>query len=125
MREVFGLKKFLKDFTLIQDRGAVEVGLWNNYLIFASLYGIAEQVYKDFKKVCPEYFTLSKTMEQFQDVTPTVMWSTFNDSTRYFNRAASSYAASKSSGSGWSGGGGHTSFGGGGGFSGGGHSGGR
>lgn len=125
VREVFGLKKFLKDFTLIQDRGAVEVGLWNNYLIFASLYGIAEQVYKDFKKVCPEYFTLSKTMEQFQDVTPTVMWSTFNDSTRYFNRAASSYAASKSSGSGWSGGGGHTSFGGGGGFSGGGHSGGR
>ena len=125
VREVFGLKKFLKDFTLIQDRGAVEVGLWNNYLIFASLYGIAEQVYKDFKKVCPEYFTLSKTMEQFQDVTPTVMWSTFNDSTRYFNRAASSYAASKSSGSGWSGGGGHTSFGVGGGFSGGGHSGGR
>ena len=125
VREVFGLKKFLKDFTHIQDRGAVEVGLWNNYLIFASLYGIAEQVYKDFKKVCPEYFTLSKTMEQFQDVTPTVMWSTFNDSTRYFNRAASSYAASKSSGSGWSGGGGHTSFGGGGGFSGGGHSGGR
>lgn len=125
VREVFGLKKFLKDFTLIQDRGAVEVGLWNNYLIFASLYGIAEQVYKDFKKVCPEYFTLSKTMEQFQDVTPSVMWSTFNDSTRYFNRAASSYAASKSSGSGWSGGGGHTSFGGGGGFSGGGHSGGR
>ena len=125
VREVFGLKKFLKDFTLIQDRGAVEVGLWNNYLIFASLYGIAEQVYKDFKKVCPEYFTLSKTMEQFQNVTPTVVWSTFNDSTRYFNRAATSYAASRSGGSGWSGGGGHTSFGGGGGFSGGGHSGGR
>ena len=125
VREVFGLKKFLKDFTLIQDRGAVEVGLWNNYLIFASLYGIAEQVYKDFKKVCPEYFTLSKTMEQFQDVTPTVIWSTFQDSTRYFNRAATSYANSKSGGGGWSGGGGHTSFGGGGGFSGGGHSGGR
>ena len=122
VREVFGLKKFLKDFTLIQDRGAVEVGLWNNYLIFASLYGMAEQVYKDFKKVCPEYFTLSKTMEQFQNVTPTVMWSTFNDSTRYFNRAATSYAASRSSSLG---GGGHTSFGGGGGFSGGGHSGGR
>ncbi|MBR5661535.1 MAG: DUF2207 domain-containing protein [Bacteroidales bacterium] len=124
VREVFGLKKFLKDFTLIQDRGAVEVGLWNNYLIFASLYGIAEQVYKDFKKVCPEYFTLSKTMEQFQNVTPMVMWNTFHDSTRYFNRAATSYASSKSGG-GWSGGGGHTSFGGGGGFSGGGHSGGR
>lgn len=123
VREVFGLKKFLKDFTLIQDRGAVEVGLWNNYLVFASLYGIAEQVYKDFKKVCPEYFTLSKTMEQFNNTNPTILWSTVNESTRYFNRAATSYAASRSSALG--GGGGHTSFGGGGGFSGGGHSGGR
>ena len=123
VREVFGLKKFLKDFTLIQDRGAVEVGLWNNYLIFASLYGMAEQVYKDFKKVCPEYFTLSKTMEQFRDTTPMVLWNTIGDTSRYFNRAANSYAAAQSSRS--FGGGGHTSFGGGGGFSGGGHSGGR
>ncbi|MBR1927255.1 MAG: DUF2207 domain-containing protein [Bacteroidales bacterium] len=125
VREVFGLKRFLKDFTLISDRGAVEVGLWNNYLIFASLFGIAEQVYKDFKKVCPEYFTLSKTMEQFKDSGNLVLWNTIGDTSRFFNRAATSYAASRSSGGGWSGGGGHTSFGGGGGFSGGGHSGGR
>jgi uncharacterized membrane protein YgcG len=124
VREVFGLKKFLRDFTLIQDRGAVEVGLWNNYLIFASLFGMAEQVYKDFKKVCPEYFTLSKTMEQFNDATPVVLWNTIGDTSRFFNRAANSYAASQRSSR--SGGfGGHTSFGGGGGFSGGGHSGGR
>ena len=121
VREVFGLKNFLKDFTLIQDRGAVEVGLWNNYLVFASLYGIADQVLKDFKKVCPEYFTLSQTMQQFKDASPAVLWNTIGDTSKFMNRAASSYASRSSS----SGGGGHTSFGGGGGFSGGGHSGGR
>ena len=59
VQQVFGLKKFLKDFTLIEDRGVVQVQLWNNYLIFASLFGIADQVRKDFKQVCPEYFSLS------------------------------------------------------------------
>ena len=121
VREVVGLKNFLKDFTMIEDRGAVEVGLWNNYLIFASLYGIAEQVLKDFKAVCPEYFTLSQPMQQVQDATPVVFWNTFGDSSHYFTKSAANYAARTSSG----GGGGHTSFGGGGGFSGGGHSGGR
>ena len=126
VREVFGLKKFLKDFTLIKDRGTVEVKLWNNYLIFASLYGIADQVYKDFKQVCPEYFTLSQEMRQFQDVTPVVLWDTIGDTSRYFNQSAVNYASGRSGGSTrWSGGGGFTSIGGGGGFSGGGFSGGR
>ena len=126
VREVFGLKKFLKDFTLIQDRGTVEVKLWNNYLIFASLYGIADQVYKDFKQVCPEYFTLSQEMRQFQDVTPVVLWDTIGDTSRYFNQSAFNYASGRSGGSvRWGGGGGFTSIGGGGGFSGGGFSGGR
>lgn len=126
VQEVFGLKKFLKDFTLIKDRGTVEVKLWNNYLIFASLYGIADQVYKDFKKVCPEYFTLSQQMAQMQEVTPVVIWNTFGDTSRYFNQSAINYSARHSTGTTrWSGGGGFTSFGGGGGFSGGGFSGGR
>ena len=126
VQEVFGLKKFLKDFTLIKDRGTVEVKLWNNYLIFASLYGIADQVYKDFKTVCPEYFTLSQQMAQMQEVTPVVIWNTFGDTSRYFNQSAINYSARHSTGTTrWSGGGGFTSFGGGGGFSGGGFSGGR
>lgn len=128
VREVFGLRKFLQDFTLIKDRGVVEVGLWNNYLIFASLYGIADQVIKDFKKVCPEYFTLSQTIaSQSQDVTPVVLWDMVNSTTRSFNGAASSFPVSSGSGSGgmrWGGGGGMSSWGGGGGFSGGGFGGG-
>lgn len=127
VQEVFGLRKFLEDFTLIEDRGVVEVNLWNNYLIFASLYGIADQVYKDFKKVCPEYFKLAELQipETGQDFSPVVIWNTIGDTSRYFNTSAMNYAGHMSGGTvRWSGGGGMTSFGGGGGFSGGGFGGG-
>ena len=126
-RQVFGLRKYLKDFTLIKDRGVVEVKLWNSYLIFATLYGIADQVMKDFRKVCPEYFNLSSAAELFEDDTTSLMiWSMINMTSRNFNTAAVAYQASLSdnSGSSWSGGGGMSSWGGGGGFSGGGSGGG-
>lgn len=126
-RHVFGLRRYLKDFTMIKDRGVVEVKLWNNYLIFASLYGIADQLMKDFRKVCPEYFTLSSAARLLDDdVTTFMIWNMINMTSRDFNTAASTYEASRSndSGSGWSGGGGMASWGGGGGFSGGGSGGG-
>ena len=125
-RQVFGLRKYLKDFTLIKDRGVVEVKLWNNYLIFAALYGIADQLIKDFRKVCPEYFTLSAASEMLEDDTTSIMiWSMINMTSRNFNTAAVSYEASRNdSGSSWNGGGGMASWGGGGGFSGGGAGGG-
>lgn len=126
-RQVFGLRRYLKDFTMIKDRGVVEVKLWNNYLIFASLYGIADQLMKDFQKVCPEYFTLSSAARLLDDdVTTFMIWNMINMTSRDFNTAASTYEASRSndSGSGWSGGGGMASWGGGGGFSGGGSGGG-
>ena len=126
-RQVFGLRKYLKDFTLIKDRGVVEVKLWNNYLIFAALYGIADQLIKDFRKVCPEYFNLSSAAELFEDdTTSLIIWSMINMTSRNFNTAAVAYQASLSdnSGSSWSGGGGMSSWGGGGGFSGGGSGGG-
>lgn len=126
-RQVFGLRRYLKDFTLIKDRGVVEVKLWNNYLIFASLYGIADQLMKDFRKVCPEYFTLSSAAELLDDdMTTLVIWNMINMTSRNFNTAASAYEASRAgdSGSSWSGGGGMASWGGGGGFSGGGSGGG-
>lgn len=131
VRQVYGLKKFLKDFTLIPDRGVVEVALWNDYLTFASLYGIADQVYKDFKKVCPEYFELSRTMRQFQsgtDFAPVVIWDYIGDASRYFNNAGTGYAVrhmgSSRHSTPWTGGGGTMSWGGGGGSFGGGFGGG-
>lgn len=49
-----GLKNFLKEFTNIKNREAIEVNLFNEYLIFASIFGIADKVAKQFKKLYPD-----------------------------------------------------------------------
>lgn len=120
VRGVYGLKRFLKDFTLIGDRGVTQVGLWNDYLIFATLFGIADQVRKDFKKICPEYFTLSDTAASLETAST---WVVINRMSNDFNNSAVNYKLN-GSGTRSGGGGGRVSFGGGGGFSGGGHGGG-
>ena len=49
-----GLKKFLLEYTLIPDRQAIEVKLFEDYLIFAQMMGIAKQVSKQFKELYPD-----------------------------------------------------------------------
>ena len=49
-----GLKRFLLDYTLIPDRDAIEVELFEDYLIFAQMMGIAKQVSKQFKELYPD-----------------------------------------------------------------------
>ena len=66
--ELYGLKNFLSDFTLIKDRQVVEVGLWNEYLVFATLYGIADKVRSEFKQVCPEYFDMNKLVAEIEEL---------------------------------------------------------
>ncbi len=53
-KELKGLKKFLEEFTLIDKREAIEVTLFEDYLIFAQILGIAEKVASQFKKLYPE-----------------------------------------------------------------------
>jgi len=113
-------QNFLKDFTLSGERGAPEVGLWKDYLVFAQLFGIADKVAKQFQKLYPAAFD---QLARQSGVDPTTLLYTMNwtnnISTRAFNNAVS-----KSSAGSVHGGGGHSSFGGGGGFSGGGFGGG-
>jgi len=52
--KIAGLKRFLLEYTLIKERNAIEVELFENYLIYAQLLGIAKQVSKQFKKVYPD-----------------------------------------------------------------------
>ena len=52
--ELAGLKRYLKEYTLIKDRQAVEVALFEDYLIFAQIMGIAKEVAKEFKEIYPE-----------------------------------------------------------------------
>ncbi len=115
VRKVFGLKKFLSDFTLANERHLTEVALWNDYLVYATLFGIADQVKADMAKVNPEYLKMNEIAKNMtnQTVLPVLMHTTYH--TAYDVH----HAATRSSG-----GGGSSSLGGGGGFSGGGHGGG-
>jgi uncharacterized membrane protein YgcG len=121
-RRVMGFKNFLNDFTLSSERESVEVGLWKDYLVYATLYGIADKVAKELKDIDPRVF------EQVMAYDYTM----FNDVVRMTNSLGRSitnarYAPQSFSGpsrGGFGGFGGGTSFGGGGGFSGGGFGGG-
>ena len=52
--KLYGLKKFLVDFSRIGTREVLEVHLWNEYLTFAYLFGIADKVAKQLKNLYPE-----------------------------------------------------------------------
>lgn len=123
-REVIGFKNYLKDFTLSDERSVPEVTLWKDYLVFAQLYGIANEVTAQLKKLYPADF--DQFAQQYN--TNSSMLSTFINLNRLMTynsimNATNAMAASQSSGR-IGGGGGFSSFGGGGGFSGGGFGGG-
>ena len=58
VRQVYGFRKFLNDFTLMNERHLTEVKLWKDYMVWATLYGNADQVVKDMKAINPEFFNL-------------------------------------------------------------------
>lgn len=117
LEEKAGFRKFLNDFTLIELRGSAEVGLWQDYLVFGALYGIADKVARELKEINPELF--GETISYDYETTRQLIWLTRNMASGITNaRAAQSSGASRG------GFGGVSSFGGGGGFSGGGFGGG-
>lgn len=50
-----GLKKYLLDYSMIPQREYIEVHLWEEYLIFAQLLGIADKVEEQFSKLYPNF----------------------------------------------------------------------
>ena len=118
LRHVVEFKNFLDDFTLSRQREAVEARLWKDYLVYAQLFGIADKVAQQFKKLYPAEFDqmASDIGLNTTSILNAISW-TNNMSTRAYSNASAKATAR-------SGGGGHTSFGGGGGFSGGGFGGG-
>ncbi|MBQ6204578.1 MAG: DUF2207 domain-containing protein [Prevotella sp.] len=119
VRQLFGLKKYLKEFSLLDERHVQEVALWKDYMIYATLFGIADQVIKDMKKINPDYFNMDQVAQQMaDDMTLPTIYSTLQSST---TRAAMSKAEREARASGR---GGSASWRGGGGFSGGGFGGG-
>ena len=114
---LYGLKKFLKEFSLMKEKQAIEVNIWDEYLMFAYLFDMAEAVAKQFKNLYPE---IVQQMEANNLDLQTLYFVNYISATSVSAAsAARSAAESYSSGGGGfsSGGGGGGSFGGGGGGS--------
>ncbi len=57
IRQILGLQKFLTDFTVIGIRSIQELPLWQEYLVYATLFGMAEQVSRNFGQLYSDYFS--------------------------------------------------------------------
>ena len=97
-----GLKNFFNEFDNMSDKEAIQVMLWQEYLMFAQMFGVAKKVAKQFKKLYPDVVT-------DYDYNSMIFIYSFSDS------GMSSYSAAGGGSS--AGGGGGGSFGGGGGGS--------
>ena len=119
--DLYALKAFLKDFSLLNERKMMEVKLWDKYMVYAQFFGIADQVRKDMKEICPEYLQMSKLSQSLdvaeakEDVVYMFSDAIYTSATdaiaRLFNRKASGSDghgvwSSLGGGSGYSGGGG-------------------
>ena len=125
-RELIEFRNFLEDFTLHGEKGAIEATLWQDYLVFASLFGIADKVAKQFEKLYPaEFGDFTRATGLSSGSFYNLMSVSHDISASAMRNAMAEKAAHSSSGSGRSfGGGGHFSGGGGGGSFGGGFGGG-
>ena len=134
-QKVVEFKNFLNDFTISGEREAPEVTLWQEYLVFAQLFGIADKVTKNLEKLYPKIYQEYVSQAHLSSVdTRAVLHSVTRSSAsllsaaqREKSRISSMYSSSSSSSSHRSrsyGGGGHSSYHGGGGHHGGGHGGG-
>ena len=125
VQHLIGFRKFLSDFTLSKERETIEAHLWQEYLVYGALLGIADKVARQLKDIDPVLF--EKTVGYDYGTFNSVLYN-MDSLSRAITNARSSYISSTFSSGGSSssrgGYGGHTSFGGGGGFSGGGHGGG-
>ncbi|MFR4402396.1 MAG: DUF2207 family protein, partial [Peptococcus niger] len=116
--KIISFKNYLEDFTLLDEREINEVGLWQSLLIWAGLFGIADEVAKALEDLYPD---LARQMDY--SYTDVLLMNQFSSGLgQAYRNAAIADAAAEATAS--MGGGGGTSFGGGGGSFGGGGGGG-
>lgn len=114
-QRLFGLKLFFNEFAKMDTKETLEVKIWDEYLMFAYLFGMADKVSKQLKNLYPEY--IEQELERNNlDLNTLVLINSMTTRSVNAASAARSAAQSYSSGGGGfsSGGGGGGSFGGGG-----------
>ena len=106
---VWGFKNFLEDEDNMKEKAAIEVKLWDEYLIFAAVLGIADRVEKQLKVAIPRYEETT-TYNNFP-----IYYYTHTFAHNSMSAASSAASAGQGGSSSFSGGGGGFSGGGGGG----------
>lgn len=128
-----GLRKWLTEFSALDERPAADVKVWGEFMVYAYLFGVAEQAIGELRKKVPEMFQLNNdevldssyvpwwglyTSTYYANTTMPDLGSMLNTSVSESIQAVQSALSGDSSDG--SGGGGGFSSGGGGGFGGGG-----
>ena len=101
-----GLKKYMEDFSLLNEKEVPAIEVWEKYLVYATVFGISDKVLKQLKTVYPDIDKIDAIN------TSTYMYfmyhSNFGTSfTSSINSSiSSSYSSATGGGGGFSGGGG-------------------
>lgn len=54
LAQVAGLKKYLEEFSLISEREIKETIIWQDYMVYAALFGIADRVIEQLRNLYPD-----------------------------------------------------------------------
>ena len=100
-----GLKKYMEEFSLLDKREVPEIAIWEEFLVFATAFGIADKVLKQLKVVYPD---IENTINV--NTYPYMYLMIHTDFSRSFSNAISSsmstaYTSASGGGGGFSGGG--------------------
>ena len=108
LAQVVGLKKYLEESVQMTERNIWEANLWQDYMVYATLFGSAEDVIEELKRLYPDRLPVFETYHHHY------LWcyGYYHGMHKSYDKAMQEAASSGSGGS--------SSMGGGGGFSGGG-----
>ena len=103
-----GLKKYMEDFSMLDRREVPELVIWEKYLVYATVFGVAEKVIKQLKIVYPNFEEITSGVNTYTYMN--IMMHT-NFSSSFSNAistsiASATYSSGSGGGGGFSGGGG-------------------
>jgi uncharacterized membrane protein len=56
------LKRWLKDFSRLNERPVLDIKVWGEFLVYAYMFGIADEVINELKNTVPELFETDESM---------------------------------------------------------------
>ena len=102
-----GLKKYMEDFSILDRREVPELIIWEKYLVFATVFGIADKVIKQLKIVYPNLDEMTNGIATFTYMNLMINTDFSSSFTKSINSSISSaYSSGSGAGGGFSGGGG-------------------